>query len=121
MSGLSITSVIRSTGVVVLVLRGSLGHADLAGFRAVLCDTLRAQRPVRLEVDFAGVLDVDSGAAGALASAICSAASADTLVTVAHAPAVVGRELRLHGGGSLRPEPETPSTRPGAGRSCWTS
>ncbi|MEV6367896.1 hypothetical protein AB0L86_13485 [Micromonospora musae] len=98
---MSITSVIRSTGVVVLVLRGSVGHADLAGFRDVLSDTLRARRPGRLEVDFAGVLDVDPGAAAPLAAAICAASSAATLVTVAHAPTVVGRELRLHGGGGL--------------------
>jgi anti-anti-sigma regulatory factor len=100
-SALSITSVTRSTGTVVLVLRGSVGTADVDSFRAALADALRAHRPPELEIDCSGVFELDPGVAGRIASTIWAAAPGATRVTVVRAPAALRQQLRLCGGAGL--------------------
>lgn len=98
---LSITSTIRSAGIVVLSMRGPMGRADVESFRAALAAVLRAHRPHAVELDLGGLLDIDPGAAGAVADAVREAIRGGTAVAVVRASTPVRHQLRLAGGGGL--------------------
>ncbi|MGC1215748.1 MAG: STAS domain-containing protein [Micromonospora sp.] len=98
---LSITSAIRSGGVVVLFLRGPLRRADVDAFRGALGDVLRTHRPLKMELDLSGLLDIEPGAAGAVTEAAREALRRGTAVAVVHSSTAVRQQLRMAGGESL--------------------
>ncbi|RKN52160.1 STAS domain-containing protein [Micromonospora costi] len=100
MTSLSITSMIRSAGVVTLILRGSVGRADVGALRSALGDALRLHRPERLEVDMSGLLEIDPGVTG-MVTAIILDASGGTFIRIVRAPTAVRHQLRLSGGDDL--------------------
>ncbi|MFC3502815.1 hypothetical protein ACFOOK_17795 [Micromonospora krabiensis] len=100
MSALSITSMIRSAGVVTVVLRGSVGRADVGALRAALGEILRVNRPATLELDLAGLLEIDPGVTGMVAVIIVDA-NRGTKIRIVRASVAVRRQLRLTGGEDL--------------------
>ncbi|MEU8301080.1 STAS domain-containing protein [Micromonospora sp. NPDC048909] len=100
MTALSITSMIRAAGVVTLVLRGSVGRADVDALRTALSDVLRLHRPARLELDMSGLFEIDPGVTGMI-TAIILDASGGTKIGIVRAPVTVRHQLRLSGGEGL--------------------
>ena len=98
---LSITVATRSAGVVVLLLRGSMRLADADSFRMALARVLHAHRPAKVQVDFAAVTEIDSGAAVLVTDAAREAARGETAVTIVDASSAVDQRIRLAGGEGL--------------------
>jgi ABC-type transporter Mla MlaB component len=98
---LSITMTILSAGVVVLVMRGTLGRLDVYQVRTAVAEALFSHRPYELRLDVAAVAEVDLELAAALAEVARQAAVSGTTITIGNASAHVRRQIALGGGGHL--------------------
>lgn len=92
-----ITQCVLDDGTVLIELRGELDFAVNEGLREVLIDTLRTQRPPRLEVSLLHVTFVDSTGIGALLAGFDEARAAGVEYRVRDVAPFIERQLRATG------------------------
>lgn len=95
---LSITPTTRATGVVVLMLRGSLRRADTTAFASTVAQMLRNHRPARMEVDLSGLLELEPGAGEAVVAVLHTVSREGTEILLIHAPLTIRQQLQAIGG-----------------------
>lgn len=101
MTTLSITMTILSAGVVVLIMRGSLGRRDVHQVATAMAEALFSHRPHELRLGVAAVDHVDLEGAAALIHTARQAARSGTTMTIRNASPHVHRQFALAGGEHL--------------------